>query len=274
MSDQYLGSFEITSSNFQNLLQWSMAPLGDAYDEAYINLKEQRLSTISNAGQAIVTYCTFREPFIENVDIADVEQNEAGLEAILKVPTINEYKNFIGGERYQVEFYGSENNRGATRMSLTGDLQAEFYLPSSNSNYETKQMKVVNHYNDDNQWILGDGEPMDVQFTTTMDQLHRIVDVVEFDDIVMSNYPIVIEDGEFKLHAEGEDQRQIVSGNLYAEDVEGPDVNNVYSRGFKQLVNNLSGEVSVSTQQDNPISIVRESNDGALTLRYTILPAT
>jgi len=275
MSDtELLGRFETTMDNMQKMLRWASAPFDERYDQAYLNLAKDEIRTVANAGQAVVAYCDFSKPFIQEVELHDEVDGEAGMQSIVKVPQTQNYLEFVGGEKVSVEFHGipGEDNK-ADKMVLDGDLRAEIYLPSSDSDYESKQLQVVNVYDEDNQWIKSNGEPLETSFRTRVKEFNRIINIVEFDSFALSNYPVVVKDGDFLLDAADENDRDSVRGELYAEDVEGPDVNNSYSRGFEELFGNIGGEVEVDVEDGGPISIVRESNDDALTLRYSVLPA-
>lgn len=271
-----LGSFETTVGKMQKLLQWASAPFEDKYDQCYFNVAKDEIRTIANAGQAVVSYCDFGKPFIQDFDLHEDVDSEAGMQAILKVSQVQNYLHFVGGKKLSVEFYGStEGECKADKMVLDGNLRAEIFLPSSDSDYKSKQLKIVDVYNEDNEWEKpSNGEPLETSFNTEVKQFNKIIDIVSFDSFALSNYPVVIQDGEFMLNASDENERDSIEGNLQAWDVEGPDVNNSYSRSFEELFGSISGDVSIGIEQDSPISIVREANDGAITLRYSILPAT
>jgi hypothetical protein len=264
-------SFETTRGNLQNMLRWISAPLSDKYNKAYFNLREESLTTVANMGEQVVAYCTFESPFVQDIEVH--ESNEAGVESLINIEDVQNYVNFVGGERVKVTFFGNEDDTLCRKMEISGDLTVTIYVPNSQAEYESKQTGIVNIYNEDERWCKpSDGECLSTHFTTTVEQFERIAQVKEFDDFAMSTYPVVIEDGEFVLNAADENQRNSVSGSLQAKDVEGPDVNNSYSRGFSELFNNISGEVEVDIEQDTPMSVVRKSNDNAMTLRYTLLP--
>lgn len=282
-SDELIGSFETTKGNMEKMFRWASAPFDEKYDQVYLNLADEEIRTVANAGQAIIAYCDFTEPFVQNIELHDDIDGSVGMESILKVPQVQSYLGFVGGNDISVEFYGQiEEVQGengtyiqarAKRVVLDGDLRAEIYVPNSESDYKAKQLAVVNVYDDDEQWIKNNGEPLKTSFTTDVEEFQRIVDVVSFDNFALANYPVVIEDGKFMLAAADENNRDSVRGELEAEDVEGEDVDNSYSRGFEQLFGNISGELDVQVEDDAPISIVRQSSDEALTLRYCILPA-
>lgn len=271
---ELLGRFETTMDNMQKLLRWSSAPFDDRYDQAYLNLAEDEIRTVANAGQAVIAYCDYTKPFIQEIELHDEVDSEAGMQSILKVPQTQSYLQFVGGEKITVEFHGvpGEDNK-ADKMVLDGDLRAEIYLPSSDSDYESKQLQVVQVYDDDNQWIKNSGEPLETSFKTRVSEFERIIDVVSFDSFALANYPVVVRDGDFLLDAADENDRDNVRGELYADDVEGPDLSNSYSRGFEELFGNIAGEIEIGVEDGGPISIVRESNDDAVTLRYSVLPA-
>jgi len=274
MSEEVLkGRFETTRGNLAKTLKWASAPFDERYDQAWVNLQDDELNTVANAGESVVAYNTLEDPFIQEVELHNSIDDSAGLEAVLNVPTTEQYLDFVGGERVTVEFYGLENERGCTRMTLDGDLTATFYLPSSESDYESKALQVVNRYNDENEWITASEDTLSTSFRTRVDQFEKIVEAKEFESLALSTYPVVVEDGEFRLDATDDNERDSISGALWAEDVEGPDVENYYTRGFAELFGNIGGEVDVMTEQDSLITVVRENDDETICLRYSVLPA-
>lgn len=276
MSEQEkLASFTISTGDMQKLLRWTSAPFDETYDKAWLNIAENEVRGVANAGEAVISYCDFSETFIRNIWLHDEADGQAGIQSILRVPEVQEYLSFVGGEELEVELHGipTEEMR-AEKLVLDGDIRVEIYIPCSDSDYESMQLGIVNTYDDDNRWIKPSSEEaLATNFTTDVDEFNRIVDVVSFDSFALANYPVVIEDGEFILDASDKDGRDSIYGSLYAEDVEGPDVDNTYSRSFEELFSNISGEIEIGIEQDAPISIVRESSDESITLRYCILPA-
>lgn len=270
MTEQVLGKFETTHSNLVDIMTWATAHLDDRFDQSYINLAEDELRTVANAGESVAGYNTLREPYVQDVELADDVDGQAGAEAVVNVPNVLDYLNFVGGERVTIELIGGDDHR-AEKMRINGDLSATMYLPSSEADYQSKALKIIERYDDDNQWVKSGGENLDTSFTTTMEEISRIVSIKEYDDFNLNNVPIVVQDGEFMLDASS-DGRDEITGSLYAEGVEGPDVHNEYSRGIGELVKNVSGKVRVQTEPGSLLSIVRESNDGAMILRYSILP--
>lgn len=282
MSDEITkGSFEATSSDLYSILNWASAPFDDRYDQVYLNLASDELRTIANAGESVSSYCTFGSSMVQDVELHDSVDESAGMEAVVNVDYFKDYLSFVGGERVRVEFHGIEGQRESTKMTIDGDLTANIFIPSSQSDYESKQLSVVKLYNNEDEWVkpstfnmegqsANHGEPLSTSFVTKVEEFQKIVEVTDFDDIVLSNYPVVIEDGEFLLDAEDDEARNSISGTLYAEDVEGPDVDNTYSRGFQELFSSIGGMIDVGIEDNAPISIVQKEN--GYTLRYAILP--
>lgn len=274
---ELLGRFETTMDNMQKMIQWASAPFDERYDQCWFNLADGEVRTVANAGEAVIAYCDFTKPFVRDVELNDAVDEQAGVEAIFKVPQMDDYLNFVGGNKLEVEFYGipDGDEMRADKVRIDGELTAEIFLPSSESDYESKQLGIVNVYDEDETWVgPASGEPLGTSFTTKVEEFEKIIDVVSFDSFALANYPVVVEDGSFLLDAADENERDTVHGELFAENVEGEDVDNAYSRGFEELFSNISGKIQVEVEQDKPISIVRQSNDEALTLRYTILPVS
>lgn len=265
-------SFETTRGNLQKMLRWISAPLDDQYDKAWLNFQPEEVHAVASMGQAVVSYCTFDSPFVQELQLHD-GADEAGVETLINLDDVKDYVDFVGGDRVRVSFHGNEDEKLCRKMEIDGDIHVDIYVPSSEADYESQQTGVVNLYDEDERWCRpSDGEPLDTRFRTKVKEFERIVKVTEFDDFALSTYPVVVEDGEFLLDAADENERNSIGGSLNAHDVEGSDVNNSYSRGFADLFDNISGEVQVDIEQDTPISIVRRSNDDAMTLRYLLLP--
>jgi len=273
MTEIQKGAFEATRNNMINIFKWSSAPLDtDKYNKCWFNLQEDKLNTIGNEGRALATYATYQNPTVQDVEVhEDVESG--GLEALIKIPQAQDYLDFVGGERVRMEFWGEEDKRGASKVIFDGDLRAEFFIPNSKSDFDSMFLNVVKKYDGEN-WITSDDSRLDTSFETTVEQFQRIVGAVDFDHLALRNYPVVIDDGEFRLDATDENERDSISGALHSNNVVGPDVENYYSRGFEQLFNNIEGQVYVETEQDSVVNIVRSSNDNALTIRTAILPVS
>jgi hypothetical protein len=267
------GSFETTRGNLENMLRWISAPLGDKYDKAWLNLQEDTLHAVANVEESVVSYCSFQSPMVENIFVHD-EYEDSGMESLINTDDVREYLNFVGGKKVKVTFFGNEDEKLCRKMEIDGDLTVTIYVPNSEAEYESKQTGIVNVYNEDERWCKpSNGEELSTHFTTRVEDFKRIVQAKEFDDFAMTTYPVTIENGEFVLNATDDNDRNSISGSLYCADLEGPDVDNSYVRGFQELFNNISGEVEVGIEQDTPISIVRRSNDDAMTLRYTLIGA-
>lgn len=267
-------SFETSRGNLQKMLNWISAPLDDQYNKAWLNIQEDELHAVASMGQAVVSYCTFSRPFAEEFEIHNDVDASAGVETIINIDDIKDYVDFVGGERVTVSFLGNEDEKLCRKVEIDGDIHVDLYVPSSEADYESQQIGIVNLYDDENEWNKpSNNEPLSTSFRTKAQEFERIVRVKEFDDFALSTYPVVIEDGKFLLDAKDDNERNSIEGSLEAHDVEGPDVENSYSRGFSDLFQEISGEVQVGIEQDAPLSVVRESNDDAMTLRYVLLPA-
>lgn len=280
------GAFETTHTNLDKILSWTAAPFDtEIYNQAWFNLADGELRTVMNQGKAMASYNTFMEPFVQDTELADYVDGEAGMEAVVKVPQFQQYLDFVGGKRVRVEFHGEKGERGAKKMVLEGDLRAELFIPSSESDLDEVFTQVVMKYDDENKWIsggvrdqdadeyvAGEDDLLDTSFMTTVEQFERIDTLVDFDHLNLDTYPLVVRDGEFRIDAADKNDRDTISGALQAEEVEGPDVENYYSRGFDELVDNVSGKIEVQTEQDSVAVIIRENDDGSMSLRYSILP--
>jgi len=248
--------FETTRGNLQKMLKWISAPLDEAYDKAWLNITEEQVNAVSNMGQSAISYCTFEEPFVQDVQLHE-SVDENGVQTLVNYIDVENYIDFVGGERVEVTFFGNEDETLCRRMRIDGDIEVDIYVPHSEADFNSIQTGIIQRYNDSDRWLNSDSEPMGTQFTTKVQEFERIVRVTEFDDFALSTYPVSIEDEEFILDASDDDGRNSVSGRLESSDVSGPDVNNFYSAGFAELFDNISGEVVVDIEQDFPMSVVR-----------------
>lgn len=266
--------FETTRGNLQKMLRWIGAPLDDQYDKAWLNLQEGEAHAVASMGQSVVSYCSFSKPFVQDVELHD-DAGDAGVETLINIDDVEDYVDFVGGDRVEVSFHGNEDENLCRKMTIDGDIRVDIYVPHSEADYESQQTGIVNLYDDENRWHRpSNNEVLSTRFQTDVEEIERIVKVTDFDDFALSTYPVVIEDGEFLLDASDENQRNSIEGTLKAEDVEGPDVSNSYSRGFSELFENISGRIWIDIEQEAPMSVVRESNDDSLVLRYVLLPTS
>lgn len=279
--EKLLASFEAPFDRVMDIIRFGHAPLEERYDQMYLNVAEDEIRTVANASDNVASYCTFNEKFVNDIHVDDSVDSVVGMESVINVFDIQDYLQFVGGSVVEVRFYGYEDDRLAARVDLDGDLCATVYLPHSRSDVESKKLNIMKLYDSDNRWVrpstfdvqdgsADDGEPLGTTFVTDIEEFEKIVKASNFDDITFSNFPVVIEDGELVLEAADEDDRNKIEGTLHAEEVEGDNVRNVYSRGLDELVGNISGNVRVGIEQDGPVSIVREANDGAFIARYSI----
>lgn len=267
------GSFKTEHGNLQKLRRWLSAPLDEMYNKAWLNIQEDKVNGVANMGKSVVSYCTYTEPFVEEMNVHE-SVGENGMQTLVNLDDLENYVEFVGGDEVTVSFFGNENEKLCRKMEIDGDLTVTIYVPHSEGDYNSIQTKIINVYDEDDRWCKpNSGEYMSTRFKTDVDQFERIIKVTDFDDFALSTYPIVVEDGKFVLNASDDRERNSVAGELEAEVIEEVDVNNHYTRGFSELFENISGEVEVDVEQDHPISIVRKSEDGAVTLRYTLLTA-
>ncbi len=275
MSEEIVrASFGAKRSDINRMVDDATAAFDDKYDQAYINVRSDEINLIANAGTAVAAYSTYSDPIIGDIQVDDSFE-ESGSEAIIRVSEFKNYLNFVGGSFVDVEFLGTDDtdDRLARKIHLDGDLEATIYIPSSQSDLESKMLTAVDLYNDENEFIKpSNGETLSTSFGTNVEALSKIVEVADFDDIVLKNYPVVVENGKLMLHAQDKNDRNEVSGALYSENLEGPDVSNTYSRGFEELFSTIDGNVEVMIEQDSAISIVKDRE--GFTNRYAILPTS
>jgi hypothetical protein len=124
-------------------------------------------------------------------------------------------------------------------------------------------------FNDENVLMnLEEQRPVETHVDTFTESLDKIIDAIDMRE-ELEYYPIVIEDEELQLSV-GSEQNQYVNVELQGT-VEGPDVDNLYGSGFKEVVNALDGQLSLHLEQDSPMLILKEQSYG--TIRHVLGPA-
>jgi hypothetical protein len=239
------------------------------HEEVYVNIDDGRMRFLAGApGGTVVAYTDFIE--------GDVKRIEGDAEAKIKVPALQDYIELASegtSSNLILEFVGSEENQLAEQLQISTASSHKFEvgltLPASASAMDNVPTDLPALF-DDNNILINQAEerPVSTHVETYSETLDKILDVVDLRE-ELEFYPIVVDDGQFLLNV-GSEQGKYVNASLQA-DVEGEDVDNLYGSGFKEVVKSLDGQISVHTEQDSPLLILKEMNYG--TSRHVLGPA-
>lgn len=254
-----------TSQKISRMVEWAaLGGVGDPYHgDLYTRVTDDNIEFIAGSqGNVVVAYCDFDEGFVEDIELEGTDE----LEAILEVSSFFNCHDVVSdGGSLEVEIVGDENDRLAKQVVVRahgGESEAWSRLPGSEAVLDEVPTGVPNRFDEDDVMMNSNGEKLSVQIETDAEQLQSIKDHVDFDP-ESDFFPIVIDDGDFKIEAGSERSmgaRTRLVGNVHGD----TDVRNKYNEGFEELVGTLSGEVRLVTDEDAPLSVVQDVSGGTL----------
>lgn len=235
------------------------------HDNPYVNISDGRIRFIAGSpGNVVVVYSDYVEGSVDSI--------EGDTEAVIKVSDILDTLSLIGDRNSEVrlEFEGVEGSRLAQRLRIEGQLEAGILLPGSESVLSRVPLELPDMFTEEDRLInANSGEPAGTHIETFINSLEKIVDVSEVRGD-LSNFPVVVENGEFRMDV-GDRNQNYIAGALPGTVVEGEDLANNYGEGLKKIANQLSGEVDIYVEQNSPICVVKQRSHG--TLRHVVGPA-
>lgn len=116
--------------------------------------------------------------------------------------------------------------------------------------------------------------PPTVIETTVSTVADSVIQPANFMDDV-NYYPVVVDDGDFRVSLEGNQGDDRIAGEVNAESVEGPDVDRHFDEGFEELFGELSGPVRLATAPYDgeghapPLTVVQNDTTGS-TVRHSL----
>lgn len=277
-SEVELASFRGNGSKIQTL--FSQSSIGSngmgMFAEVYVNIRDGVLHVVgSDSTASTFSYCSFTEPYLEDVTISDdatpIEGGEdPSVQAVLPIGTFLEYMS-IGdtGGTFEISLLGEPEDDYAKVVRISGALNCEFYIPHGGLDVP---LSLVERFNENERFELPEDGELSTNITTQSSTFGTIMDAVEMDDS-LHHFPVNVEDGYLTVNTSGEDRRDSVWGNLEDAEVNGPDVSGEYKKGFAETFGTLSGEVDVAfSGGDSPLSVVQNNVDGR-TVRYVLGPS-
>lgn len=269
------------------------------HDDVYMRVvgDENRVyfNTQTNARQ-VMSFCTF----------ADLDHVEGDAEAIIPVGLDNDTKGYLdylsiaeGSGKLEMRLLGEESEGEhphlASYWEAEGALSTRVRLPASEDDLAKVPWGLPERWTENDEYISAAAfdEEMTLQvdedevddytpptyIQTTADTIRKsVIQPSEFVDDV-DFYPVVVEDGDFRIHVEGNRGDDSIEGSVNAESVEGPDVDRVFDEGFDDLFGELSGPVTLATapyEEDTegpaPPLIVTQTDRSGRTIRHVLGP--
>lgn len=235
------------------------------HDNPYVNISDGRIRFIAGSpGNVVVVYSDYVEGSVESI--------EGDTEAVITVSDILDTLSLIGDRNSQVtlKFEGVEGSRLAQRLRIEGQLESGILLPGSESVLSRVPLELPEMFTEDDRLINANtGDPAGTHIETFVNSIEKITEVADVRGD-LSNFPVVVKNGEFRLDV-GDRNQNYISGSLPGTVVEGDDLANNYGEGLKKIAKELSGEIDVYVEDGSPICIVKERSHG--TLRHVVGPA-
>lgn len=241
------------------------------HEEIYVHIKDGQVDGLaSSAGNSSISYCSFAEGgYLDSVE----SEQEEGTEAIINVPEFLEFFDWASnGKKADIHFKGSDDDDLANKVVVESEYKGEVMLPASQSVKDKVPLGVVERFKDGEKWdnhvfYSNSGNEPTTEITTPADKLADIKNGAEITG--KEFFPIVVEDGSFKIEIQKETGGSSGEGSIDAS-AEGKDVNNNYLHGFEELVKSLNGDIILRTAPDAPMSVIKDG-DGYV-LRHILAP--
>lgn len=273
MAEEELATFRASAQNIRDMVQ--KTALGGNSDpfhsDVYLNVHDAgAVTAIGGApGDVTQTYCTFTEPHLDEIN----SEQDDGTQAIIDVADFITYGlDFAsdGGE-LEVALRGDPDSELASVVEFYGAVNSRVMAPVAGDVLEEVPTGIVDNFPEGNgQYISTDKDkPFPTNIRVNVEQIQRIIEVVDHDPET-DFYPITVEDGELTLDIGRDGGRNAVWGELEANSIDGPDVNNQYKKGFEEVFKSLSGEVWLQTAPNGaPVCVAQDGPDG-MAVRHVI----
>lgn len=252
---EVLGSFGTTEDDLRTLFKESTLDGYPRHDDLYLEIRPEDNGEVrilqSAPGEVVLSYCSFYPPYLDSIEVA----NDESLSIVFNIKAIQmglEAINSDNDQYVRFEIRREKTNPDFHWIRLSGEQE-----PSVVPTYPYKQLEYIP------QWLPGRFTARNVYTNKQREEAPTIIDteVKEVEKIARGVrnhrtkefYPIVVENGEFQFPGDGERVFPL------AATVEGPDVENYYYDGFKEVLEVLDGRVKLQTApMNNPMAVVQE----------------
>jgi len=281
MSEQELGTIRGPSQRIREIItHTALAGRGDPFhSDVYLSVTPGQVDTVvASDGNTLLTYCTFTDDALSEIEVTDDDADSA--QAIVNVADFLNYLDFAsdGGE-VELAFRGEPDSQLASVLEVTGALNTRVMLPASESILDDVPVNAMFDRFDDQNNFQGKSGALETNIETDVEQIQRLIEIVNYDSET-EFYPITVEedgedeDGEtqyeFALDIGRDTGRNAVWGEMSATSVTSDsEVQNNYHQGFEPVFDTLGGDVRLQTASGGaPLAVVQE-RDG-VTLRHVI----
>lgn len=238
------------------------------HDEVYLNIDGGKVRLLAGTpGSSGGTYVDFVEAFFEDVD--------GSTEAYFDANEVMSYTDIVTdgpSSTMEITFIGSDDDRLASKMIIRpGNDSTEFevskMLPSGESVIQSVPGNLPGRFDKDNVLLTQppgeDERPLQTHIATDISQINKIIDAVALRD-ELEFYPIVVEDGKFRLNVGSEESEKIDA--VLNGSVEGPDASNIYGGHLKETASTLTGSVDLYLDKGGPLEVLQKKSH--MTIRH------
>jgi hypothetical protein len=281
MTETELGTIRGPSQRIREIItHTALAGRGDPFhSDVYVSVTPGQVDTVvASDGNTLLTYCTFTDAALSEIDVT--EDDADSTQAIINVADFLNYLDFAsdGGE-VELALRGEPDSELASVMEVTGALNTRVMLPASDSILDDVPINAMFDRFDSENNFQGKTGALETNIETDVEQIQRLIEIVNY-DAETEFYPITVEeDGEnddgdmeyeFALDIGRDTGRNAVWGEMSATSVTSDsEVQNNYHQGFEPVFDTLGGDVRLQTASGGaPLAVVQE-RDG-VTLRHVI----
>lgn len=248
---------------------------GPIHDTVYFNISEGQLQALAGShGNVVVSYTTWNEESLKEVGVSEqtVDNTPDGdnptLEAVVDTQEFLNYLDIASdGGIIELDFIKEPQERLAQALEIDGKLTARVPLPGSDAVLNEIPLDLPGQVDEDDVLTNPDGDALPTNVSASMQELQKIIDAVDLHEATEEDFfPVVVEDGDFVLNV-GDSRSQQIFGS-FSHDIEGPDFNNEYHTGFKELVNSLSNTIEIYSVDGGPLYVLQDGNGS--TVRHSL----
>lgn len=288
-------TFATVRNTAQRLEEMVRKAAGGYHDDLYVRVlgDQGRVQTLAQSdGNRLMSYCTFQK--------FDAVDGDA--EAVLPTGLDKDTKGYLdylsiaqGSGKMEMEFAGVEGDGEHPRLAdywgAEGALNTRIRLPASAEDLKHVPWGMTDRFTADQEFVssaalddegniaaddLESHVPPTVIETTASTIRNQIIEPGDFMDL---NYrPIIVEDGELKVHLEGNAGDDSIDGTVNAESVTGPDVSRRFDESyFDAVFGSVDGYVRLALAPHDgegpasPLVVVKDDLAGR-TVRHVIGP--
>lgn len=275
MTEEEIATVQASAQAIREMIEKaSLGGTSDPYhDDLYVNVHDSGAVTLigGEPGSTLQSFCTYTPPVLEEVD----SEKDDGAQSIIDVADFLTYGlDFASdGGDLKVAFRGDPEADLTSVVEFYGAVNSRIMTPVAGDVLEEVPTGIVKNFpNGDGEYRSTEKEdnpPFPTHIHVDVEQIQRVIDVVKHDPQT-DLYPITTEGGELTLDIGRDSGRNAVWGELEANEVDGPDVDNAYKKGFEEVFNSLSGEVWLQTADGGaPVCVAQAPEDGVV-IRHVI----